>query len=321
MSIQIDRNNGIPLYIQLKNQIVQAIKQGDIKIGDRMVTERELAKTLDISRKTVSHAYNLLEKEGILVPHQGKGTFVADGYTGWKSYINKEKVLKFVDLAIESAFENEISTAEFLDLVRTRAREKEEALFGTQAVFVECNIEQAQSFADQLTEKMNLNLVPVVVSELKAMTKSTKALIESAKIIIPTFNHVNEVKEILEQHNIETPVMGVAITPDLEVLVRVARYPNGTRFGLVSLSKEFFYKVEFALKSAGLNELDIKSTTTHDEETLKLFLQDVDVIIVSPGRLNEILEFVNNQKDVIRFDYSLDAGSVKVIVSRLMDGH
>lgn len=319
MPIEMDRKNGIPLYIQLKNQIIEVIKNGELKLGDRMATERELANELGVSRKTVSHAYNLLEREGILISHQGKGTFVADDSSGWKSYADQECVMKFIDLAIESAFEHDLSTAEFLDLVRARTCEKEALLSKAQAVFVECNIEQARAFADQLSERTHFKLLPITVGELESMVDSTRQLIENAEVIVPTFNHVNEVKDILKRHGLEKKVMGVAINPNLETVVKIAKYPENTRFGLVCLSEEFFYKVDMALKSAGLKDLDLKSTISHDRHQLQLFLQDVDVVIVSPGRLEEAQNIVGANKDVIRFDYSLDDNTVKLIQTRMME--
>ncbi|QRN85160.1 GntR family transcriptional regulator [Clostridia bacterium] len=319
MPIQINRNSGIPLYLQLKNQIIKEISSGELKLGDRMATERELASEINVSRKTVSHTYNVLEQEGVLISHQGKGTFVADDTTGWKTFTDKESVLKLVDLAIESAFERDIPTADFLDIVRARVQEKEAYLSETQAIFVECNIEQARSFADQLSEKTHFKLLPVTVAELAEMSMSTKHALEKAKVVVPTFNHVNEVIEILKKHGIKKKVMGVAISPDLETIVKIAKYPEDTQFGLACLSEEFFYKVAMALKTAGLHNLRLKHTKSRDRNALVRFLQDVDVAIVSPGRLKEITEIVGEDKDVIRFDYHLDDSTVKPIISRLVE--
>ncbi len=319
MPIQVDRKSGIPLYLQLKNQIIKAIGCGELKLGDRMVTERELASEINVSRKTVSHTYNLLEQEGVLISHQGKGTFVADDTTGWKTFTDKESVLKLVDLAIESAFERDIPTADFLDIVRSRVQEKEAYLSETQAIFVECNIEQARSFADQLSEKTHFKLLPLTVSELAEMSDSTRHAVKKAKVIVPTFNHVNEVKEILCKHEIKKKVMGVAISPDLGTIVKIARYPEETRFGLACLSEEFSYKVELALKTAGLNNLKLRSTKSRDRNVLERFLRDADVAIVSPGRLKEINDIVGEDKDVIRFDYHLDDSTVKPIIARLVE--
>ncbi|PAB60188.1 GntR family transcriptional regulator [Anaeromicrobium sediminis] len=315
--MNIEKNSGIPLYIQLKNEILRAIRNGEYNIGDRMDTERDLALSLGISRKTVSHAYKQLESEGVLVSHQGRGTYVAQVRNSWKQDSDKEKVNKFIDLAIESAFENDISTIEFLDMVRTRAREKENLLYKTTAVFVECNIEQARGFADQLSGITGFKVIPITVAELNNMTLQIKDIINKAKIIIPTFNHVNEVADLLEGY--DKKIVGVAINPNLETIVKIAKYGEGSKFGLISLSKEFYHKVDYALSMAGLNNINIVSTISGDELELKNFINQVDIVIVSPGRQMEINQLVDGEKDVIPFDYALDKGSVKSIMSHLIE--
>lgn len=318
MLIQIDRSAGIPLYIQLRDEIVRAIQQGELRVGVRIPTERELANDLGVSRKTVSHAYNILEQEGVLISHQGKGTFVSETAHLEYAQLPPEAVLEHIDMAIASAYEYKMSAIDFIDLVRSRTWEKESERSNEQAVFVECNIEQARAFAEQLTERTHFKLLPLTLTELERMSDNTRLIVDNANVIIPTFNHVDEVKVMLEKHGFDKKVMGVALTPDLETVVKIAKYPDGTRFGVICISEEFFFKVDVALKSAGLKNLSIKSTTSYQYKDLKLFLENIDVVIVSPGRLKEIQGIVEANQDVIRFDYSLDDSTVKLILSKLI---
>ncbi len=68
---------GGPLYLQLKRWIEDAIHRGDIKPGDALPSERDLATRADVSRVTVRKAVLQLVKEGVLVQRHGSGTFVA----------------------------------------------------------------------------------------------------------------------------------------------------------------------------------------------------------------------------------------------------
>lgn len=67
-----------PLYLQLKNQLLENISAGIYSKGAKIPTENELAKNFSVSRITVRKALQELEREGLLVRHQGKGTFVTD---------------------------------------------------------------------------------------------------------------------------------------------------------------------------------------------------------------------------------------------------
>lgn len=71
------QNSGVPIYVQLRNQIAAAIGRGELKSGDRLPTMREVAVALAIDLNTVQRAYAVLEDEGLLSLVQGRGTFVA----------------------------------------------------------------------------------------------------------------------------------------------------------------------------------------------------------------------------------------------------
>ena len=72
------QNNGIPIYVQLRDQIAAAIGRGDLQSGEQLPTMREVAVALAIDLNTVQRAYAELEAEGLLVKVQGRGSFVAD---------------------------------------------------------------------------------------------------------------------------------------------------------------------------------------------------------------------------------------------------
>jgi DNA-binding transcriptional regulator YhcF (GntR family) len=218
MDIKVDRKSGIPIYIQVKNQIMNDIRNGNLKIGTKMPTERELAQNLNTSRNTISAAYNLLEQVGVLISYQGRGTFVAEETKSWKQHSAKDKLLKIIDLGLEEALEQGVDPMEFLLLVNERVKEKEELMKEVNAVFVECNIEQARVFAKELSQLANVNVTPMVVSELKDRDGETQKTLEKAQILIATFNHVNEVKELTV--DIDKEVLGVAINPCLDTIVK-----------------------------------------------------------------------------------------------------
>jgi GntR family transcriptional regulator len=70
--------NGIPLYVQLREQFLAAIGSGELQPGEQMPTMRQLAVTLRINLSTVQQAYADLEREGFIVTRRGRGTFVSD---------------------------------------------------------------------------------------------------------------------------------------------------------------------------------------------------------------------------------------------------
>ena len=67
----------VPLYRQLAEQIAAQIRNGQLERGERLPPTRELAGQLGLNRATISAAYELLEADGLISGHVGRGSFVA----------------------------------------------------------------------------------------------------------------------------------------------------------------------------------------------------------------------------------------------------
>ena len=78
MQFYIDSNSGIPLYIQLQEQIEQSIVSGVLQPGDKLPTVRDMAVDLTINPNTVARVYRELEQEGLLETKRGVGTYIAE---------------------------------------------------------------------------------------------------------------------------------------------------------------------------------------------------------------------------------------------------
>src|SRR3954465_10491162 len=72
------QDNGVPIYVQLRDQIAAAVGRGALSPGERLPTMRQVAVALRIDLNTVQRAYAELEREGILTLVRGRGTFVAE---------------------------------------------------------------------------------------------------------------------------------------------------------------------------------------------------------------------------------------------------
>lgn len=74
----LGKNSNFPLYVQLKNTIIEKIKAGELKRGSPLPTEHELCSEYGISRFPVRQAMEALVKDGYLTRTRGKGTFVSE---------------------------------------------------------------------------------------------------------------------------------------------------------------------------------------------------------------------------------------------------
>ena len=69
---------GVPIYVQLRDQLLRAMGAELLRPGDQMPTMRQVAVALKIDLNTVRHAYDDLERRGAVTLVRGRGSFVAE---------------------------------------------------------------------------------------------------------------------------------------------------------------------------------------------------------------------------------------------------
>lgn len=76
MLLTFDFSSETPLYIQLRNQIVVGIANGELTDGEKLPTIRALSDEAGINMMTVSKAYQLLKQEGYIITDRRNGAIV-----------------------------------------------------------------------------------------------------------------------------------------------------------------------------------------------------------------------------------------------------
>src|SRR3984885_3210762 len=71
-------DNGVPIYVQIRDQILSAVGSGALKPGERMPTMREVAVALKVDLNTVRHAYEAAQETGAITLVRAQGTYVAE---------------------------------------------------------------------------------------------------------------------------------------------------------------------------------------------------------------------------------------------------
>jgi DNA-binding transcriptional regulator YhcF (GntR family) len=76
IDFHLDARSGVSPYLQLVQQVRQALRLGLLSVGDQLPTVKEVVAKLAINPNTVLKAYRELEHEGLVSPRPGLGTFV-----------------------------------------------------------------------------------------------------------------------------------------------------------------------------------------------------------------------------------------------------
>jgi len=97
MLLRLNPASGIPLYLQLIEQVKHAIETGAIQAGDQLPSVRKMAEDLVINPNTVARAYRDLEYEGVIELKHGAGAFIRD------TVVARVKLMHKAESVVQSA--------------------------------------------------------------------------------------------------------------------------------------------------------------------------------------------------------------------------
>jgi GntR family transcriptional regulator len=109
---RINQSSGVPLYIQLVEQIKHAVEIGALREGDQLPPIRKVAEELVMNPNTVIRAYRELEHEGILDLRHGSGAFIKESPAG------RAKVLRKAQAVMQPMLERLVSLGLSADEIR-----------------------------------------------------------------------------------------------------------------------------------------------------------------------------------------------------------
>jgi len=75
--LKIDFDSEIPIYMQIKNQVIEGIARGEVEIGEELPSVRSLAEDIGVNMHTVNKSYNMLKEEGYIKIDRRRGAIVS----------------------------------------------------------------------------------------------------------------------------------------------------------------------------------------------------------------------------------------------------
>ena len=120
MQIHINSSEGVPIYVQIVNQVKHLVASGRLTSGEEIPAIRVLAEQLVVNPNTVARAYLELERAGVVTKRHGSGTYVAE-LASPLSRREKFKVLtQRVDSLLVEADHLDIELNDVIELLRER---------------------------------------------------------------------------------------------------------------------------------------------------------------------------------------------------------
>jgi len=311
---------GVPIYLQVKAYVLDKIKTGHYKPGDKLPAERQLAEKLGISRNTVSAAYKELLLEGVLDSEQGRGTFVraqtADITAAGADIAGSrlERALKVIDSAMTQVVELGFTVEQFATITAIRAKERELATRQLRVAVVEGTQEYGERFIDQLGQVANAHFEAVTLLQLSTGAVRTEYL-EACDLVVTTMDHQSAVTEILGN---SPKLMAVATTPNLEAVIKLARLPIGSEVAVIAKTQGFIDALEQLLTKIGCNAVRLMPYLGEDREQIRAGIINYNAVITAWDLQNVVRQVASPTQDIITFYYEIDQGSLQQVASRLV---
>jgi GntR family transcriptional regulator len=120
MDIHISPHDGVPIYLQIVNQVKYLVAAGRLAPGEELPAIRVLAERLEVNPNTVARAYRELEIAGVVEKRRTAGTYVTDGRSPLARRERVKILTERIDALLAEARQLNIATDEVLDLIRRR---------------------------------------------------------------------------------------------------------------------------------------------------------------------------------------------------------
>ena len=120
MLFQINFKSGLPIYLQIVEQIKTAAASGALRPGESLPSIRPLAEELRVNRNTVAKAYSELEGLGVIETSPGRGCFLKENHSALRKEVRRKLLTEEIDQAIVQAHHLQVARDEFLKLVHER---------------------------------------------------------------------------------------------------------------------------------------------------------------------------------------------------------
>ena len=118
MNLRIEAGDGVPIYLQIVEQIKRAVALGRLKPEEGLPSVRQLAVDLTINPNTVARAYLELEHQGVIYKRQGQGTFVSSQAAEASRRERQKMVGLLLEKALIEAVHSGLTAAEIEDIYR-----------------------------------------------------------------------------------------------------------------------------------------------------------------------------------------------------------
>lgn len=324
----LDKDTKVPLYLQLKDQIMYYISTGALGAGEQLPPVKVLAKTLGINFLTVRKAYKELEHNGLLDVRHGEGTFISLTNSSArklrKSNGNKNLIQTDTESLFGSSLRNllEQFSTRGLDLEtqrtiveKTFADLERESVLPT-IIFTECNYFQINQIGEILEDELKLEVNRILIADLE--TELSKLIRDGRDVnIVTTGFHVNEVRTVVADAPVQIDVLITNLNSETRRQLESVGENGSYSFICRDQESAVLYK-DLLRAELGYKQMHLTSCTLAETKKVRAILDSSDVILVSPPVYEEVRRLAPRGRAVYNLFERVDPMSLKVVRDRIL---
>ena len=311
-----------PLYRQIVEQVLQQIKDGILKPGDRLPTERELASQLQVARGTIQKAYRELSDNNIIEVIQGSGSYVYND----KSLYDAEQrklALELIGSTLDKLESWNLSSKEIALLVRMSLARRAPSEALVRIALVDCNPESLAIFKRQLNYIPSIAISAFLIDTI-ILDDDPGQFLTDYDLVFTTVTHYELLERALRPAGIKP--IPVDVAPSRQTIVGISTLPPDCSVGILCQSNKFANLIaqQYALFRGSDESLPIHFDSSISSSLR--FMRKFDAVIASPDLPlldpsvsgPAIEEYLASGKKLIIFDYMIIRGSM-IRIEELID--
>jgi DNA-binding transcriptional regulator YhcF (GntR family) len=302
-------DSGVPIYREIVDQISLAVSLGELGAGFRLPTVRRLAEETGIAQGTIKHAYDMLERLGIIDKARGSGTFVKIPDKNDIKTSTRDSAMKVCNEFLSKMDDLSISPREakiYLDL-KIRERSGQESHVTIAAV--DCSPEALSVMKEQI---LGIAHTEVLSFDLDEVLEQEGIFDPGTDIVVTTATHFNDLSQKMSRRP-NRLVMSLATKTALDI----AALPQNTKLGLVCASQRFSRLVREACEKYTKLNPPLAIAFFGSKPEIESLLASVDRLILPPryGRFaskyeEHLLQKAQESLCPIEYLYQVERGSL-----------
>jgi DNA-binding transcriptional regulator YhcF (GntR family) len=310
MQFLLDKNQKNSLFEQAREQLITALHLGRLRSGDRLPSVRQMALRNNLNSKTAFAIYQRLKEEGYIEIRTGSGAYISDMERLDLNQTYCLSIFQLIKTNLAQASQLKIEPRQYCELVRNFIDKSQLATI--QVAVFECNEEQIQLFASEISKHLNVRVFPVNLNQLEPAETKLEKLLTGMNYFITTDYHFNQVKELGEKYKKKT--VQIRLNPDfVPALIAAAR-----RKGLLMIVSDirFFPAFRRNMLSIGIPAALLEQITAIDDHNLSLVRAAIErskSVYISPICNPDIRQLIPNHVEEIKLVSMLSAESLEML--------